>query len=92
MSAPQEEAFDGIDFDELHETTGLEKDEIKCLKLCFNLFDVKKQDFLSADDLDDILRYNGRPSMKSAPNLFVHFQSHGFPSLQGGVEGDPGRN
>ena len=29
------------------------------LKLCFNLFDVKKQNFLSADDLDDILRAMG---------------------------------
>ena len=34
-------------------------DEIKVLKLCFNLFDVKKQNFLSADDLDDILRAMG---------------------------------
>ncbi len=50
--------FEDIDFDEINEATGLEKDEIKCLKLCFNLFDVKKQDFLSADDLDDILRYD----------------------------------
>ena len=33
---------------------GLEVDEIKCLKNCFDLFDSKKQDFLSADDLDEI--------------------------------------
>ena len=25
-------------------------------KVCFNLFDVKKQDFLSGDDLGDIMR------------------------------------
>ena len=43
----------GIDFEELNEQTGLEKDEIKVLKSCFTLFDVKKQDFLSADDLGD---------------------------------------
>ena len=38
-------------------------DEIKCLKNCFDLFDSKKQDFLSADDLDEILRAMGfRPT------------------------------
>merc|ERR1712129_99340 len=48
---------------ELHEITGLENDEIKVLKICFGMFDVKKVDFLSADDLDDILRAMGfRPS------------------------------
>jgi Ca2+-binding EF-hand superfamily protein len=45
------ENFAGIDFDEIKEATALEVDEIKVLKLCFNLFDVKKQDFLGADDL-----------------------------------------
>ncbi len=54
--AQKEESFEGIDFDEINEVTGLEKDEIKCLKLCFNMFDVKNQEFLGADDLDDILR------------------------------------
>jgi len=52
----QEAIYDDIDFDELNEITGLEKDEIKVLKICFGMFDVKKQDFLGADDLDDILR------------------------------------
>jgi Ca2+-binding EF-hand superfamily protein len=50
MSAVQEN-FAGIDFDEIKEATALEFDEIKVLKLCFNLFDVKKQDFLGSDDL-----------------------------------------
>jgi hypothetical protein len=45
------ENFAGIDFDEIKEATALEVDEIKVLKLCFNLFDVKKQDFLGSDDL-----------------------------------------
>ena len=45
-----------IDFDEINEQTGLAVDEIKCLKVCFNLFDTKKQDFLSGDDLGDIMR------------------------------------
>ena len=51
--------FADIDFDEITEATALEVDEIKVLKLCFNLFDVKKQNFLSSDDLDDILRAMG---------------------------------
>ena len=46
-----------IDFDEINEQTGLAVDEIKCLKVCFNLFDTKKQDFLSGDDLGDIMRW-----------------------------------
>ena len=46
-----QENFAGIDFDEIKEATSLEFDEIKVLKLCFNLFDVKKQDFLGSDDL-----------------------------------------
>jgi len=55
--------FDDIDFEEIEEATGLESDEIKVLKICFNLFDTKKQDFLDADDLEDILRVFGfRPS------------------------------
>ena len=45
-----------IDFDEVNEQTGLAVDEIKCLKVCFNLFDTKKQEFLSGDDLGDIMR------------------------------------
>merc|ERR1711962_1347527 len=48
-----------IDFDEVTEATGLAIDEIKCLKVCFDLFDTKKQEFLSADDLDEIMRAMG---------------------------------
>ena len=55
--------YAGIDYDEINEVTALEVDEIKCLKNCFDLFDSKKQEFLSADDLDEILRAMGfRPS------------------------------
>ena len=28
-----------------------------CVKVCFNLFDVKKQDFLSGEELGDIMRF-----------------------------------
>ena len=43
--------YAGIEFDEINEVTGLEVDEVKCLKNCFDLFDSKKQEFLSADDV-----------------------------------------
>merc|ERR1712223_2230094 len=42
--------------EEINEATDLADDEIKCLQNCFDLFDSKKQTFLSADDLDEILR------------------------------------
>jgi len=62
--------FSDIDFDEIKEATGLEADEIKVLKICFNLFDTKKQDFLGADDLDDILRAMGfRPSKEELKEI-----------------------
>ena len=54
--ANQDDPYAGIEFDEINEATALEVDEIKCLKKCFDLFDSKKQDFLSAGDLDNILR------------------------------------
>ena len=55
----KQETFEGIDFDEIKDVTSLETDEIKVLKICFNMFDTKDQGFLSADDLDDILRGMG---------------------------------
>merc|ERR1711874_775849 len=45
-----------IDFEEINDATNLAHDEIKCLKVCFDLFDTKKQDFLSAEEeLKDLL-------------------------------------
>ena len=41
------ETYEGIDFEAIKDATGLEPDEIKCLKICFNMFDFKKQGFLS---------------------------------------------
>lgn len=62
--------FSDIDFDEIKEATALEVDEIKVLKICFNLFDTKKQEFLGADDLDDILRAMGfRPSKEELKEI-----------------------
>merc|ERR1711915_348766 len=40
-----------IDFEEINEMTNLQIDEIKCLKVCFDLFDTKKQEFLSGDEV-----------------------------------------
>merc|ERR1711997_1360380 len=48
--------YSGIEFDDITESTGLAADEIKCLKTCFDLFDTKKVDFLSAEEeLKDLL-------------------------------------
>ena len=59
MTSQKQETFEGIDFDEIKDVTSLETDEIKVLKICFNMFDTKDQGFLSAGDLDDILRGMG---------------------------------
>merc|ERR1712133_291796 len=61
-----------IDFEEINDQTGLANDEIKCLKVCFDLFDTKKQDYLSADDLGEIMRAMGfRPSEEELQELLV---------------------
>merc|ERR1711936_1264644 len=62
--------YEGIDFEEISEATGLAVDEIKCLKVCFDLFDTKKQDFLSAADLGEIMRAMGfRPTEDELKDL-----------------------
>merc|ERR1712080_569202 len=67
----------------LNEETGLEKDEIKVLKSCFTLFDVKKQDFLSADDLDDILRAMGfRPSKEELKEILEEIDEDGSGEIE----------
>ena len=43
------EDYSGIDFEGLKDSTGLEQDEVKVLKICFNMFDFKKQGFLSGE-------------------------------------------
>ena len=79
----KDETYEGIDFDDLHETTGLEKDEIKVLKICFNMFDVKNQDFLSADDLDDILRAMGfRPSKEELKEILEEIDEDGSGEIE----------
>merc|ERR1712243_488904 len=61
--AGKPDPYADIDFEEINEATNLANDEIKCLKVCFDLFDVKKQEFLDGDGLGDITRAMGfRPS------------------------------
>ena len=49
MAGKKEETYEGIDFDGIKESCGLENDEIKVLKICFNMFDFKDQGFLSGE-------------------------------------------
>merc|ERR1712110_46909 len=74
-----------IDFEDINEATGLENDEIKCLKTCFDLFDSKKQDFLSADDLDEILRAMGfRPSKEELMDILAEVDEDGSGEIEFG--------
>merc|ERR1739842_93381 len=59
IMAGKADPYADIDFEEINEQTNLANDEIKCLKVCFDLFDTKKQEFLSGDDLGDIMRAMG---------------------------------
>merc|ERR1712243_11091 len=66
-SMAKPDPYADIDFEEINDATGLATDEIKCLKVCFDLFDVKKQEFLSADDLGEIMRAMGfRPTERNS--------------------------
>jgi Ca2+-binding EF-hand superfamily protein len=77
--------FKDFDFDEIGEATSLEVDEIKVLNLCFKLFDVKKQDFLGADDLDDILRAMGfRPSKEELKEILEEIDEDGSGEIEFG--------
>merc|ERR1711990_815128 len=72
ISMAHNDPYSGIEFDEITESTGLAADEIKCLKTCFDLFDTKKVDFLSADDLGEIMRAMGfRPTEEELKDLLL---------------------
>merc|ERR1712115_249775 len=67
-----------IDFEEINDATNLAHDEIKCLKVCFDLFDTKKRDFLSADDLGEIMRAMGfRPTEEELKDLLKEIDEDG---------------
>merc|ERR1711997_173110 len=77
--------YAGIEFEEINEATGLENDEIKCLKTCFDLFDSKKVEFLSADDLDEILRAMGfRPSKEELQDILKEIDEDGSGEIEFG--------
>ncbi len=83
MSSQKQETFEGIDFAAIHDVTSLENDEIKVLKICFNMFDVNDQGFLSADDLDDILRGMGfRPSKEELKDILEEIDEDGSGEIE----------
>merc|ERR1712059_244194 len=74
-----------IDFDEINDATNLAVDEIKCLKVCFDLFDTKKVEFLSADDLGEIMRAMGfRPSEEELKELLLEIDEDGSGEIEFG--------
>merc|ERR1712183_557491 len=76
--AGKADPYADIDFDDITEATGLAADEIKCLKVCFDLFDTKKVDFLSADDLGEIMRAMGfRPTEEELKDLLAEIDEDG---------------
>merc|ERR1711988_253840 len=75
--------YAGIEFDDITESTGLAADEIKCLKTCFDLFDTKKVDFLSADDLGEIMRAMGfRPTEEELKDLLAEIDEDGSGEIE----------
>ena len=72
-----------IDFEEINDATNLAVDEIKCLKVCFDLFDTKKQDYLSADDLGEIMRAMGfRPTEEELKDLLAEIDEDGSGQIE----------
>eukprot|EP00094_Tigriopus_californicus_P008716 TCALIF_08401-PA protein Name:"Similar to Troponin C, isoform 1 (Balanus nubilus)" AED:0.23 eAED:0.23 QI:74/0/0.5/1/0/0/2/0/210 len=83
MSSQKTETFEGIDFEGITEMTSLETDEIKVLKICFNMFDVKNVAFLSSNDLDDILRGMGfRPSKEELKDILEEIDEDGSGEIE----------
>merc|ERR1712058_97212 len=83
--AGKQDPYADIDFEEINEATNLANDEIKCLKVCFDLFDVKKQEFLDGDGLGDIMRAMGfRPSEEELADLLHEVDEDGSGEIEFG--------
>jgi len=79
------DAYADIDFEEINDITGLANDDIKCLKVCFDLFDMKKQEFLSGDDLGEIMRAMGfRPTEEELADLLHEVDEDGSGEIEFG--------
>merc|ERR1739844_384055 len=73
------------DFDAITENTGLQPDEIKCLKVCFDLFGTKKVEGLSSDDLGEIMRAMGfRPTEEELKELLAEIDEDGSGEIEFG--------
>merc|ERR1712226_598865 len=83
--AGKADPYADIDFDDITEQTNLANDEIECLKVCFDLFDTKKVDFLSADDLGEIMRAMGfRPTEEELKDLLAEIDEDGSGEIEFG--------
>merc|ERR1719220_2723598 len=72
-----------IDFDEIQEATCLEVDDIKVLFGCFQLFDTKKQDYLLAEEIDEVMRAMGfRPSSEELEELIEEIDEDGSGAIE----------
>merc|ERR1712080_680351 len=82
--AYQVDPYKDIDFEEINDQTNLAPDEIKFLKNCFDLF-TKKQEFLSADDLGEVLRAMGfRPSQEELMDILKEIDEDGSGEIEFG--------
>merc|ERR1712226_566047 len=85
IMAGKADPYADIDFEEINEQTNLANDEIKCLKVCFDLFDTKKQEFLSGDDLGEIMRATGfRPTEEELADLLHEVDEDGSGEIEFG--------
>merc|ERR1712096_206861 len=84
-SAAKADAYGDIDFKEINDITNLATDDIKCLKVCFDLFDMKTQEFLSGDDLGEIMRAMGfRPTEEELADLLHEVDEDGSGEIEFG--------
>merc|ERR1712223_2069953 len=74
LNMAHNDPYAGIEFDDITESTGLAADEIKCLK---------KVDFLSADDLGEIMRAMGfRPTEEELKDLLAEIDEDGSGEIE----------